>query len=46
MVANARPAFHVLQLTLYEWISPIAVPDPFMIHSLKVHDLGSASDDG
>lgn len=22
MVANARPAFHVLQLTLYEWISP------------------------
>ncbi|CAH0063184.1 protein of unknown function [Stenotrophomonas maltophilia] len=25
MVANVRLAFHVLQLTLYEWISPIPV---------------------
>ena len=29
MVANARLAFHVLQLTLYEWISPFL----FEIHS-------------
>ncbi|GEM_PF-6804396 len=46
MVANVRLAFHVLQLTLYEWISPIPVLDSFTIRSPIVHAVGSASDHG
>ncbi|SMR70529.1 hypothetical protein SAMN05518671_2627 [Stenotrophomonas lactitubi] len=37
MVANARLAFHVQQLTLYERISPIPIRDLLTIGSHFIH---------
>jgi hypothetical protein len=37
MVANAHLAFHVQQLTLYEWIPPIPIRDLFAICSHYIH---------